>query len=69
MTALVYTREEFAAALRIGLTSFHKLAKEDPTFPKPVRVAGPTDRPKWIRAEVEAWLNAKALARHAGGEQ
>lgn len=67
--ALVYTREELAAALKVGSTTLQKMRKEDPTFPAPVRFAGPGDRPKWVRAQVEAWLERKTLEQEAGGPQ
>lgn len=64
---LVYTREELADALKVGLTSLSKIVK-DQTFPAAVRFAGPHDRPKWPRAAVQAWLDAKVVAK-VGGEQ
>lgn len=67
--SLVYTREELAAALGMSMSSFERLRKSDATMPAPIRFAGPRDRPKWPRAAVEAWLEAKTLEQEAGGPQ
>jgi hypothetical protein len=58
--ALVYTRSDFALALKCGLRRFDRLRATDPTFPAPILVVGLAGRPKWRKTEVEAWLVARA---------
>jgi predicted DNA-binding transcriptional regulator AlpA len=69
--ALVYTRADFALALGMGLRTFDRLRVSDPTFPAPIRFAGPNDRPKWYRVEAQAWLEAtiKRQREEQGAEQ
>ena len=66
---LVYTREQFAEALGMSTRSFDRLRKEDPSFPREIRIAGPHDRPRWLRAQAERWLESKALEQQAGAAQ
>ena len=60
--ALVYTREQFAQALGMSTRSFDRLRMEDPTFPREIRIAGPHDRPRWLRTQAEEWLRSKVAA-------
>ncbi|MCY1281234.1 hypothetical protein D9M68_789420 [compost metagenome] len=47
-------------------STMYLLEKNDPTFPKPIYlVEGSRKGKRWIEAEVDAWIEAKA-ARRAG---
>src|SRR5262245_30530750 len=47
--------DQVASLLGLSAASFYRQLRADPTFPKAVRLT-PTATPKWIRAEVEAWV-------------
>lgn len=52
------------ALLTVSRSSLYRLLDADPTFPRSIRVLGPQS-PRWIRAEVEAWIAAQAQRREA----
>lgn len=52
---------EVQKRLKIGRTKLWQLEREDPTFPKLVRL---TDRRKvFVKAEIDAWIAAKVAER------
>lgn len=54
------------SALYSRLNPSHPM--HDPTFPKPVPMSGPADRPtcvRWVQSEVSEWIQARIRARRA----
>ena len=52
---------EAARRLSIGRTKLWQLATRDPDFPKPVQIT--QRRIGYVKAEIEAWMEARAKAR------
>jgi predicted DNA-binding transcriptional regulator AlpA len=46
-------------------TQFDEIVKNDPTFPKPVKVSDVGRTVIWIRAELDAWLELRKQKRDA----
>lgn len=45
-------------AISLGKSSLYDLMKNDPTFPRPVKIGA---RSRWSEARVMAWIEAKVL--------
>lgn len=53
------------SAIYARMNPNHKMY--DPTFPKPVHISGPLDKPaavRWVSSEVDAWIKAQIAARN-----
>lgn len=44
--------------LDVSLATFYRILSADPTFPKPFKIG--LRKNAWLRASVEAWINARA---------
>lgn len=57
--------ESIAQKLDIGLSTVWKLAKQDPTFPRPVAVSAhvPLKVTTWVEHEIDAWLLTRLQER------
>lgn len=61
-TSIEFTSiNEVMKRIKIGRTKLWQLEKDDPTFPKLVRL---TDRRKvFVKAEIDAWIRSKVAQR------
>ena len=57
MNAELLKPSDVAALLGVARSTFYKLADNDPTFPKPLRLLPRC--PRWREADVRAWLESK----------
>ena len=58
---LVLSLAETANALSIGRTKLWQLAREDPSFPKPIEISA--GRKGFVLSDIEAWLRSRTEAR------
>lgn len=57
--SLILKTRDLQRMLNVGRTSIHVRFLKDPTFPKPLKL-GLRDN-TWLRAEVETWLQSRAV--------
>lgn len=61
-TGILDTASDLRARFGRGRTAMHELSRQ-PDFPKPI-IVGRSRR--WIRAEIDQWIEQRAAARKAG---
>jgi excisionase family DNA binding protein len=65
VAAAVLRPDEAAKYLGLARSSLYELLADDCSFPRPLVISG--RRRGFLRAEIDAWLQARAAARGQGG--
>ncbi len=55
---VVGTIEIYTGMLDVSRSTFHRIMRDDPTFPKPFKIG--LRKNAWFREDVEAWIMARA---------
>ena len=55
--------DQVGSALSVHRSTVFRMAREDDSFPKPLKLSRNT--PRWRATELNAWLAARAAARNA----
>ena len=55
---VVGTTEIHNSLLNVSRATFYRILSDDPTFPKPFKIG--LRKNAWLRADVEAWIMARA---------
>ena len=56
--------KDLLAVLHTSRPTFYRVFLKDPTFPKPFKMS--IARNAWLRADVEAWILARAAEANGG---
>jgi len=56
--------KDLLALMRVSKATLYRSVFTNPTFPKPFKIG--VKRNAWLRADVEAWIQAQATAANGG---
>lgn len=56
MAPLIYRRLELCAALSIGKSTLAEIRRDDPTFPRPIKINPKGRAIGWVVSDVMKWI-------------